>query len=135
MKTFSSKPQKQNQEFVNGHKMASLIFITVLCFPLPVEKESGSRLENHGGTEHNSKLPSKLQSHRTCHLRTDIRFSQTAEGHEASFLYLKQQKSVHLQCTICSYTQYNTIFVLYLEFVGGEQILDHHTGCGITELP
>lgn len=64
-----------------------LIFITVLCFLLPVEKESGSRLENHGGTEHNSKLPSKLQSHRTYHLRTDIRFSQTVEGHEASFLY------------------------------------------------
>lgn len=128
-------PKKQNQDFVIGHNMSRLIFKTVLCFPLPVEKESGSRLENHGGTEHNSKLPSKLQSHRTCHLRTDISFSQTIKGPAASFLYLKQQFSVHLQWTICSNTKCNTIFVLYLEFVGGEQILDHHTGCGITELP
>ncbi len=54
----------------------------------PVEKESWSRLENHGGTEHNSELPSKLHSHRSSHLFTEIRSSQAITSHKASFLFL-----------------------------------------------
>lgn len=99
-------------------------FKTLLCNSFPVEKESSSRLENHGGTEHNSKLPSKLHSHRSSHLFTEIRFSQAMKSHKASFLFLKEQeKSVMdshmcLQCTICrcqcSYTQYNTVFLYFI---------------------